>query len=113
MEEVIGIIAVCVILPSILTQAFVSVRKAKYEAQARAGSGEGLRASELQRLIREAVEDAVEPLHARIDALEGPPTGADGAAGAPRLDPAVLADALETDLDEDGEVAAVRRRTRL
>lgn len=104
MEEVIGIVSVFVILPAIIVQAVTTVKKAKYEAQARSGSSDGLRASELQRLIREAVEDAVEPLHARIDALEGS-ADEDG-----RIDPAVLADTLDSDLDD--EVAAARRRTR-
>lgn len=111
MEEVVGIISVFVILPAIIVQAVVKVKQARYQAEARTGSSDGLRASDLQRLIREAVEDAVEPLHARIDALEG----ADGPER--RLDPAALADALDADrLDPDfegeGDLAAVRRRAR-
>lgn len=106
MEEVVAIIAIFVILPSIIVQAVTSVKKAKYKAQA--SHGDGLRASELQRLIREAVEDAVEPLYDRIDQLEGRVPESRPEA---RLDPAVLADALD-DPEADDEPAAARRRAR-
>ncbi len=111
MEDVVAILAIFVLLPAIITQAVVRSKRAKYEAEARIGSGDGLRASELQRLIREAVEDAVEPLHARLDALEGgTPDPSPRPAG--RLDPAVLADTLEVDEVDEDEPAAVRRRAR-
>ena len=110
MEELVAIISIFVILPAIIVSAVSKVKQAKYEAQARSGTGDGLRASELQRLIREAVADAVEPLQARLDAMERSAETRPG-----HLDPAVLSDALEIDLDrnvEGDEVAAVRRRTR-
>ena len=110
MEELVAIISIFVILPAIIVSAVSKVKQAKYEAQARSATGDGLRASELQRLIREAVADAVEPLQARLDAMEHEAEAAGG-----HLDPAVLSDSLEVDLGrdlEDGEVAAVRRRTR-
>lgn len=106
MEELVAIVSVFVILPAILTSAVVRVRTARYEAQGR--SGDGLRASELHRLIRDAVAEAVEPLEARLDALEG-------RARPPRdLDPGTLADVLDPDLDAEWEDAppAVRRRAR-
>ncbi len=110
MEEVVAIIAIFVVLPAIIVQAVVRVKRAKYEAQAPTGASDGLRASELQRLIREAVEDAVEPLHARLDALDvGAPEDAPESG---RLDPAVLSDALDAEFDDPDEVAAVRRRAR-
>lgn len=102
MEELVAIVSIFVILPSIILHYVTQIKRSKYEAQQ--GSGDGLRASELQRLIREAVEDAVEPLHERLDALEARALEA-------RLDPAVLADALD-DPEADEEAAAARRRTR-
>lgn len=106
MDDIAAIVSIIVIFPSIIAYAVVSVKKAKYRAMESGGS-DGLRASELQRLIREAVEEAVEPLHDRLDALDA----ADRRPEAARLDPAVLADALEDPEDRD-EPAAVRRRTR-
>ena len=106
MDDLVAIISILVILPSIIAYSVVSVKRAKYRAQ-ESGSSDGLRASDLQRLIREAVEEAVAPLHDRLDALDGPPRRPE----AGRLDPAVLADALE-DPEDHGEPAAVRRRTR-
>jgi hypothetical protein len=105
-EELLAIFSVVVLLPAIIFHHVTKIKEAKYRAQE--GAGDGLRASELQRLIREAVEEAVEPLHARLDALEGPPPRV----AEPRLDPAVLAGALDTDLDAESEAAAVRHRTR-
>ena len=103
MAEIVAIVSIFVVLPAIIVQAGTTVKKAKYAAMDAKG-GDGLRASDLQRLIQDAVEDAVAPLHDRLDELTE-------ARAEPRLDPGVLADALEDPEDED-DVAAVRRRTR-
>lgn len=110
MEEIVAIVSIFVILPSIIVGAVTKVKAAKYEAQARSGSGDGLRASELRRLIHDAVEEVVEPLHDRIDDLEARLGGGDVAA--PRLDPAVLADALDDPEADVDDPAVARRRTR-
>ena len=111
MEEVVAIISIFVILPSIIVGAITKVKAAKYEAQARSGTGDGLRASELRRLIQDAVEGAVEPLHDRIEQLEDR-LGGGPEADTARLDPAVLADALDDPEADPDEPAAVRRRSR-
>lgn len=50
---------------------FLGYRQAKLEHSPRTAEGEGsLRTSELKALIREAVEEANEPLLARLEALE-------------------------------------------
>ena len=110
MEDIVAIISICVILPSIIVGAVTKVKTAKYAAQARSGSGDGLRASELRRLIHDAVEEAVEPLHERIDSLEAR-LGAGGSEPA-RLDPAVLSDALDDPEADHDDPAVVRRRSR-
>ena len=82
MAEIVAIVSIFVILPAIIVQAVTTVKKAKYAAMDSKG-GDGLRASDLQRLIQEAVEDAVAPLHDRLDELTE-------ARAEPRLDPGVL-----------------------
>lgn len=115
MPEVVAILAIFVVLPSVIVGGIIKVKQAKYEAMERGGGGE-LRASELQRIIREAVEDAVEPLYERIEALEGraaseTPSEIERPVAESRLDPAALADALD-DPEAEDEPAAARRRTR-
>jgi len=113
MAEVLALIMIFGVFPSILFTFIVRLKQAKYAASA--GTGDGLRASELKRIIREAVEEAVEPLEDRIAELES----ALDASGVtlpdldrqPQLDPALLADDLEGDFGDDLP-AAVERRTR-
>ena len=69
----------------------------------------GLRASELEALVRRAVEDAVEPVRQRVETLEAIVTD-DEPLGAGRLGPAVLADALGADGPAPEELEAVTRR---
>lgn len=110
MQEVWIVATIFGLFPAILAWAIVASKRAKYSA--RGGEGEGLRASDLERIIRDAVEDATEPLVRRIETLEAIATDVDAEDRPGRLDPAVLADALDSDLDEEDEPAAVRRRTR-
>ncbi len=83
---------------------------AKVKAAGSSREGESLRKSELEALIQEAVAEAVEPFQRRIETLEAIATDED--AGQRRIDAAVLADALGSDL-EGNEPASVRRRARL
>ena len=128
--EVIAAIALFVGMPWAVFTGIAKVKAAGLTG-GRQGGGEGteLRASELRSMIESSVEEATAPLVRRIETLEAIATGdepgdrvslasagaqAAGAqtAGAGRLDPATLADVFDTDLDEDDEVAAARRRAR-
>ncbi len=100
--EVIATIAFLVGMPWVIFAGFAKVKRAS------APEGAALRASELEALIRAAVEDAVEPMRQRVETLEAIVT--DDEPGGGRLDPAVLADVLEP--DEPAASAAGRRRTR-
>ena len=82
--------------------------KAASAPERRGRDAGGLRRSDLEDIVRTAVEDATQPLVRRLETLEAIVTDEEPEG---RLDPAVLADALEPDLDEDAPVAA-RRRTR-
>ena len=82
---------------------------AKVKAASASGEGEGLRKSELEAMIRDAVEEAVEPFQRRIETLEA--IAIDEDEPQRRLDAALLADVLESP-DKREEPAAVRRRTR-
>ena len=83
---------------------------AKVKAAGR-GSTEGasLRKSELAAIVEAAVENATAPLVRRVETLEAIVTQEDEAMD--RIDPAVLADALDHEAEETGPAAA-RRRTR-
>ena len=86
---------------------------AKVKAAGSSGRGQGMRRSELEALIRAAVEDEVAPLRRRLETLEAIVTDEDAATD--RIDPAVLADVLEPDGAREGRVeapAAARRRAR-
>ncbi|MEL7360760.1 MAG: hypothetical protein AAFN13_01695 [Bacteroidota bacterium] len=79
MEDVLFIISFFLILPIVVFTFAYRVRKLKAEeriAQAQtqrfgAVGSEGLRMSELQALIDDAVDEATAPLYDRIEALEG------------------------------------------
>ena len=86
---------------------FTGIAKVK---AAGTGNGKGLRRSELRQLVEEAVEEATEPLRARIESLEAIATEDEHATR--RLDAALLADLESPALVSDEEPAAVRRRTR-
>ncbi len=109
MTSIVAIVCIFVILPGIIFGTVSEMKKAKYAAQ----KGDGLRASELKQIIRDAVEAAVVPLEDRIASLED----ALSVAGVtipepesqPLLDPALLADDLESDVDEDLPAAVGRR----
>jgi hypothetical protein len=113
-----------VILPSIILSFVKDIKKEKYKAMsAKDSSSEGgLRASELREIIREAVSDAVEPLDLRIADLEiallnsgalSPTPSGKEAVSEPRLNAAVVAEALndETDLEDVLDTPAPRLRT--
>lgn len=73
--------------------------------------GASLKTSELEAIVRRAVDNATEPLRRRLEAVEAIVTDDDPAdRRAGRLDPAALADAFDpVELDAP---AAVGRRTR-
>ena len=104
MEDIVAVIAVCVGLPWAVFTGIAKVKMASRKAE-----GDSLRKSELETLIRDAVDEAVEPLQKRIETLEA--IAIDDDAPQRRLDAAVLADALEPDLDLE-EPAVVQRRAR-
>jgi hypothetical protein len=91
-----------VILPSIIFGFIKDIKKEKYKAMASTGKAEdGIRASDLRDILREAVEDAVAPLDARIEQLEADLRASGVIAPEARLSAAVLADALDDDLEEE------------
>lgn len=108
--EVIAAIALFVGMPWAIFSGIAKVKAAK------GLEGGGLRASELEAIIRRAVEEATEPVRRRLETLEAIATDDEPTYSDPgRLDPAVLADALgtdEPDLEGRGETAATRRRAR-
>ena len=114
--EVLVVFILFVILPAVVFDGVRKIKAARYAAQAT--RGDELSASELRAMVRSAAEDAIAPLSARVADLEER-LGDESVASlrarldASRIDPALLADAFETDLaDEPGEpTAAVRRRT--
>ena len=112
LEPVLVCFILFVMFPAVLMKGIAGIKAAK--ARASAGTGDEMSASELRSLVREAAEDAVAPLSARLADLEERLGDESVASLRARIDPALLADALETDLtDEHGEpTAAVRRRTR-
>lgn len=110
MTEVFVVFILFVLLPAVLLYGIKEIKKVK-GTKVSSGGGE-LRASELRAIIREAVEDAIEPLSTRVADLEerlGDESVDDLRA---RLDPALLADAIEQDLDTDDVARVVARRTR-
>ena len=104
MEDIVFAVALFVGLPWAVFTGLAKVEAAK------AKEGGGLRASELEALVRSAVADAVDPLRQRIETLEAiatddePRRADDG-----RLDPAVLADVLGADSVPHEEPVARRR----
>lgn len=88
---------------------FTGVAKVKASQARGALNGGELRMSELRRLIDTAVEEATEPLLARIETLEAIVTDEDPAAMGPagRIDATVLDPALDTETP-----APVRRTAR-
>lgn len=87
---------------------FTGIAKIK-AAGGGSGGGTSLRRSELEAIIETAVEDATAPLVRRVETLEAIVTQEEAAMD--RIDPAVLADALDHDAEEEGPIGA-RRRTR-
>lgn len=86
---------------------FTGIAKVKAAGTSKAGGG--IRRSELEAMVEDAVADATAPLRARIESLEAIVTDEEGAA-TKRLDAALL-DELERDLDaEDDLVRSVRVR---
>lgn len=104
--EVLTVFILFVVLPAVV---FNGIAKLKATKASTASGGDGLRASELQDLIREAVEDAVGPLVHRIADLEerlGDETVDDLHARAGRIDPHLI------DAPADDAGPAERRRER-
>lgn len=112
MEDVFIVFILFVILPAVIMNGIVRIKAAR--AATPTPSGDEMSASELRAMVREAAEEAVAPLSARLADLEERLGDESVASLRARIDPALLADALETDLtDDDGEPpAAVRRRAR-
>lgn len=106
MEDVLITLSIVVLMPWVVLTGIARIKKSK------ASNGGELRASDLRAFIREAVEGALQPLSTRVADLEerlGDESVEDLRS---RLDPAVLADALDHDLEADDTVQAVARRTR-
>ena len=109
MEDIVFAVALFVGLPWAVFTGLAKVEAAK------AKEGGGLRASELEALVRSAVADAVDPLRQRIETLEAIATDDEprrvslGGPGDDRLDPAVLADVLGADSVPHEEPVARRR----
>ena len=103
MEDIVWAVSLFVGLPWALFSGIAKVKAAKAVEQG------GLRASELEAIIRAAVADAVEPMRQRVETLEAIVTD-DEPAG--RLDPAARADALEPDALELDAPSVTQRRTR-
>ncbi|WP_420457589.1 hypothetical protein [Rubrivirga sp.] len=106
--EVIAAIALFVGMPWAVFTGIAKVKAAGGGDRARSGGSE-IRKSELEAIIGVAVEDATAPLVRRVEALEAIVTEDDAAFD--RIDPAVLAGALDVE-SEDAGPAAARRRTR-
>ncbi|PAP77308.1 hypothetical protein [Rubrivirga marina] len=106
--EVIAALALFVGMPWAV---FSGIAKIKAASHGGGGSREGasLRKSELEAIIGTAVEDATAPLIRRVETLEAIVTQEEAAMD--RIDPAVLADALDHDAEADAPAGA-RRRTR-
>jgi hypothetical protein len=112
MEPVLIVFFLFVLFPAVIFKGIARIKAAKATAQA--SSAEEMTASDLRAIIHEAVEDALAPLSARVADLEERLGDESVEHLRARLDPALLADLVESDLtDEHGEAtAAVRRRTR-
>ena len=117
LEDIIEVLAIFVGLPWAVFAGIAKVKAAKAVEQG------GLRASELQALVRSAVADAVDPLRQRVETLEAiatddePRRRTSDTAGDGRLDPAVLAGAFPSGgADVSGadpaEERVARRRAR-
>lgn len=75
-------------LPAVIFDGIAKLKR----ADAKAKEGGAMRKSELEALIRGAVEDATEPLRRRIETLEAIATSDEPQGG--RIDPAVLSEAF-------------------
>ena len=104
--EVIAALALFVGMPWAV---FSGIAKIKAADGGGSRDGASLRKSEREAIIGAAVEDATAPLRRRVETLEAIVTQEDGAMD--RIDPAVLADALDHDAEAAAPTAA-RRRTR-
>ena len=81
-EAVLAILIVFVAFPSVVFRGIARLRRDKAPARS------GLRASDLRAIVHESVEAATQPLHDRIDTLEGLLLGDPEAGG--RIDAALL-----------------------
>lgn len=68
--EFVLIFSFAFVLPLTILKTILDYKKARHRGGTGEGSGAGVTAGELKRLLREAVEDANAPLLARIDDLE-------------------------------------------
>ena len=100
-----------VILPSIVLSFIKDIKKEKYKALAASGAAsEGLRASELKRIIEDAVADAVEPLELQIEDLEAALRDSGAITTEKRLDADVVKQALADEVGSiDDEIRAPAR----
>lgn len=99
MEYLIGLVTVLLLFGFLPYQAFKTFReKSKYKES----SGDTLRRSELEQMIREAAEEAVEPLRKRVETLEAISTDPDEELEG-RVDPNLLLEDSEH-LASDREV---------
>lgn len=83
-----GIIAIILIFGFIPLMVYKAVRE---RARIRESSGDALRRSELDQMIQESVEDALEPYRQRIETLEAIATDPDEKLEG-RVDPTLLLD---------------------
>ena len=105
--DLVGVIAILSLFIGLPWVVFAGIAKVK--AAQGGSSGSSLRKSELEAIIGVAVEDATAQLRRRVETLEAIVTQEDAAMD--RIDPAVLADALDHDAEAEAPTAA-RRRTR-
>ena len=108
--EVIAAIALFVGMPWAVFTGIAKIKAAGGGAPARGrAGGPEIRKSELEAMIDRAVDESTQSLVRRIEVLEALATEDDLAMD--RIDPAVLADALDHEAEAEGPAAA-RRRTR-
>lgn len=97
MEFLVGALFILLFFGFIPYQVFKTAReKAKY----RESSGDTLRRSELEEMMRDTVEDALEPYRGRLETLEALVTNPDEKLDG-RIDPSLLLDDPEEEATRD------------
>lgn len=109
-EVVLTMLILFVAFPAVLFRGVAHLRRSKASSR-----GEGLKASDLRQIVEDAVATATEPLHDRIDTLEGLLMGETPGAAASRrgrIAEPLLDDEMSDDLDGDPAGAREPRRGR-